>query len=139
MPLSDERMPPCFCRGRCHFQLCHLYNALLLLYMASIWQVLFDLHKRVTGTVGNLQFSGEKKYTRLDHYIREIAGCQGQKASKRTALTQTAPPEPATAVEFFFLQYAMLRSLSKEHRGLFVHGWPARSGQRSDARLHQVP
>jgi hypothetical protein len=42
-----------------------------------IWQVLFYLRERVTGKVGNFQFSGEKEDTRPDHYMREIAGCQG--------------------------------------------------------------
>src|SRR5450759_3263741 len=58
---------------------------------------------------------------------------------KKTALMQTAQPEPATAGEFFVLQYETRHSLPKEHSGLFVHGWPEQSGQRSIVRQGQVP
>ncbi len=32
---------------------------------------------KVSGTVGNFRFSGELEDTRLDYYMRKIAGCQG--------------------------------------------------------------
>lgn len=82
----------------------------MLFYFSVCWRFLIFVSK-VSGTAGKFLFFSKLEDARLDYYMREIAGCQGQKMQINCSCLSTALPEPVTAGEFSVLLYVRQRFL----------------------------